>query len=81
MREMFAHQLIPAVAPIVARVCPDPSQAAARAALVSSQVLGAALCRYVLRLEPFVMMPADEVVAWLGPTLQRYLTATGAGVR
>ena len=81
MRDMFAHQLVPVVAPIVARACPDPSQAAARAALVSSQVLGAALCRYVLRLEPFVTMPIDEVIAWLGPTLQRYLTATGPEAR
>jgi AcrR family transcriptional regulator len=78
MRDMFAHQLVP----VVASACPDdPAQAPARAALVSSQVLGAALCRYVLRLEPFVTMPADEVIAWLGPTLQRYLTATGPGTR
>jgi AcrR family transcriptional regulator len=77
MRDMFAHQLVP----VMAVICPDPSQAAARAALVSSQVLGAALCRYVLRLEPFVTMPADEVIAWLGPTLQRYLTATGPETR
>jgi len=81
MREMAARQLIPVVAPIVARACPDPAQAPARAALVSSQILGAALCRYVLRFEPWVTMPADEIIAWLGPTLQRYLTATGPGVR
>jgi AcrR family transcriptional regulator len=77
MRDMFDHQLVP----VVAATCPDPAQAPARAALVSSQVLGAALGRYVLRLEPLVTMPADEVVAWLGPTLQRYLTATDAGMR
>ncbi|MDQ3904225.1 MAG: TetR family transcriptional regulator [Actinomycetota bacterium] len=75
MREMFAHQLVP----VVAVVCPDPAQAPSRAALVSSQVLGAALCRYVLRLEPFRTMPADEVTTWLGPTLQRYLTAPDPG--
>jgi AcrR family transcriptional regulator len=71
MREMFAQQLVP----VVAVACPDPALAPARAALVSSQVLGAALCRYVLRLEPLVTMPAEEVIGWLGPTLQRYLTA------
>jgi AcrR family transcriptional regulator len=81
MREMFAHQLVPVVAPIVAEACPDPAQAPARAALVSSQVLGAALCRYVLRLEPFVTMPAGEVTGWLGPTLQRYLTAPDPAAR
>jgi AcrR family transcriptional regulator len=71
MRGILATQLVP----VVATVCPDPSQAPARAALVSSQVLGAALCRYVLRLSPFAEMPAEEITAWLGPTLQRYLTA------
>lgn len=70
MRGILATQLVP----VVAAVCPDPSQAPTRAALVASQVLGAALCRYVLRLSPFAEMPAEEVVAWLGPTLQRYLT-------
>jgi len=77
MREMFATQLVP----VVAVACPDPAHAPARAALVSSQVLGAALCRYILRLEPLVTMPADDVIAWLGPTLQRYLTATGPAAR
>jgi AcrR family transcriptional regulator len=71
MRGIFATQLVP----VVAAVCPDPSQAPVRTTLVASQVLGAALCRYVLVLSPFAEMPAEEVVAWLGPTLQRYLTA------
>jgi hypothetical protein len=67
---IFAGQL----SPKVAAVCPD--RTAERAALIASQVLGMALCRYILRLPPLVAMPADEVVAWLGPTLQRYLTGT-----
>jgi AcrR family transcriptional regulator len=71
MRGMIAIQLVP----VVAAVCPDPSQAPARAALVASQVLGAALCRYVLVLSPFAEMATEDVTAWLGPTLQRYLTA------
>lgn len=74
IREMFTGQLVPAVA----ACCPDPAQAPGRAALVASQVLGAALCRYVLRIPPFVEMAADEIIAWLGPTLQRYLTSSPA---
>ena len=31
-----------------------------------------ALCRFVLRLPPVVAMTRDELVDWLGPTLQRY---------
>jgi hypothetical protein len=45
--------------------------------LIATQVLGLALCRYVLRLPPVVAMSHDEVVAWLGPTVQRYLEASG----
>jgi hypothetical protein len=31
------------------------------------------LCRFVLRLPPVVEMTTDEVVEWVGPTIQRYL--------
>jgi hypothetical protein len=34
-----------------------------------------ALARYVPRVAPAVSMPRDEVIAWLAPTVQRYLTA------
>lgn len=46
-----------------------------RIGLVASQMVGLVITRYVLRLEPLASMPAEEVAAWLGPTLQRYLTA------
>ncbi|MFF2960682.1 TetR family transcriptional regulator [Streptomyces sp. NPDC057963] len=71
MREVFAQQ----IGPMAAGVCPDPAAAPRRAALVASQILGMALARYVLRIEPAVSMPRDEVIAWLAPTIQRYLTA------
>ena len=48
-----------------------------RFGLVASQMAGLVMTRYVLKLEPMASMPPDEVVAWLGPTLQRYLTAPG----
>jgi AcrR family transcriptional regulator len=68
MREIFGTQLQPLVS---ARV--PSGQAATRAGLIASQVLGMALCRYVLRLPPVVDMTPDEIVEWLGPTIQRYL--------
>lgn len=40
---------------------------------MATQILGLALCRFVLRLPPVVGMDRDEVVEWLGPTIQRYL--------
>ncbi|MEU7008997.1 TetR family transcriptional regulator [Streptomyces sp. NPDC046332] len=71
MQAIFAEQL----GPITRGVCPAPAEAPRRAALVASQILGMALARYVLRLPPAVEMSRDEIVAWLGPTVQRYLTA------
>jgi AcrR family transcriptional regulator len=71
MREIFAEQLVT----IAQGTCPVPAEAPGRAALVASQILGMALARYVLRLAPAAEMPREEVVAWLGPTIQRYLTA------
>jgi AcrR family transcriptional regulator len=36
------------------------------------QVIVMALCRFVLRHPPVVAMSSEELVPWLGPTLQRY---------
>lgn len=45
-----------------------------RITLVASQMLGLIVTRYVLVLEPLASMPADEVVGWMAPTIQRYLS-------
>jgi AcrR family transcriptional regulator len=49
-------------------------QAPGRAALVAAQLLGLALCRYILRFEPLASLPADEVVAAVAPSVDRYLS-------
>ncbi len=71
MQEIFREQVMP----VARQVCPDPEQAPARAALCATQLLGLALTRYVLRIPPVVALHREEIVAWLAPTLQRYLTA------
>lgn len=71
LQTVFRDQLLP----VARQVCPDPEQAPARAALVVSQVIGMALARYVLKFPPAAALAREEVVAWLAPTLQRYLTA------
>jgi AcrR family transcriptional regulator len=68
MQEIFGTQLQPLVGSLV-----PADQAGARAGLIATQILGMALCRFVLRLPPVVEMTPDEVVGWLGPTIQRYL--------
>lgn len=45
----------------------------ARAALVATQMLGIALCRYVLELPPVVALDPDTLAANIGPTIQRYV--------
>lgn len=66
MKDIFAGQLLPAIAKIV------PDDAPRRAGLIATQVLGMALCRFVLKLPPVVGLTRAELVDWLGPTLQRY---------
>jgi AcrR family transcriptional regulator len=69
MGEIFGSQLLPLATELV-----PASEAATRAGLIATQILGVALCRYVLQLPPVVAMTRDEVVEWVGPTIQRYLT-------
>lgn len=66
MTDIFAGQLLPAISKLV------PDDAPRRAGLIATQVLGMALCRFVLRIPPVAAMSRVELVAWLGPTLQRY---------
>jgi AcrR family transcriptional regulator len=75
VHSIFAGQ----VGPAIAALFPDPAEATARAGLLATQVLGLALCRYVLKLPPVAAMTPADIVAWLGPTIQRYLTADGPG--
>ncbi|WP_046734659.1 TetR family transcriptional regulator [Streptomyces humi] len=63
------------VVPVAQRVCPDPEQVQTRAGLCAAQLMGLALTRYVVRLPPVVALGRPEILAWLGPTVQRYLTA------
>jgi AcrR family transcriptional regulator len=69
MRTIFGSQVMPMLAQVTAR-----AELPTRAGLVSSQLLGLALCRYVLKVPPVVAMPPEQVIRWIGPTLQRYIT-------
>lgn len=69
LREVFATQVMPAIARLGTR-----GTAARRAGLVATQLLGLALCRYVLRIAPVTEMKPDEIVKFIGPTIQRYAT-------
>lgn len=72
LQHIFAEQLAPAIASLHPPTAP-PAEIAARAGMAAAQVLGLALCRYVLRLPPVADMAPADIVDWVGPTLQRYL--------
>ena len=53
-----------------------------RATLIGSQFIGMAMMRYVACIQPLASASVDELVAAVGPTVQRYLTGDlgeGAG--
>ncbi len=52
----------------------DGREAATRVALVASQMVGLVMTRYVLRIEPLASAGAQDLVAAVGPNVQRYLT-------
>lgn len=70
LRKIFTGQVMPAVLRVG-----DPEDAPRRAGLMATQVLGMALARYILKLPPVVAMTQDQLVTYIGPTLQRYLTS------
>jgi AcrR family transcriptional regulator len=63
-------------APVAALGDPDADR---RSALIATQLVGLAVSRYILRHEPLATMSVDEIVANIGPTIQRYLTQPLAG--
>ena len=68
------EQIAVPVAQALGRAGAARSEARERATLVGSQVVGLAMARYVLRLEPLASASIDRVVELVAPTLQHYLT-------
>jgi AcrR family transcriptional regulator len=74
--ETVAQQLQAVFGQLVTRPIADlgDKQAAERGTFIAAQLLGVALCRYILHLEPLASLPSDDVVAAVAPSVQRYLT-------
>jgi AcrR family transcriptional regulator len=70
VREFIGTEVIGRIVEVLA--VPD---AALRGTLVGTQLVGMAVLRRVVRVEPLASADHDLVVAWLAPTVQRYLTA------
>jgi AcrR family transcriptional regulator len=52
----------------------DLPDARLRASLMGVHLVGLAMARHVVRVEPLASLPAEEVVGWLAPVLQHCLT-------
>ena len=78
--QLLTDGFIPVVVgPVLAQLVAD--QPEVRIPLVVSQVVGLIVARYLLALPPMALMPADDLVARMGPVIQHYLTGDlGAGV-
>jgi AcrR family transcriptional regulator len=63
--------------PVAERVAAEfgVDDAVLRVQLVASHLMGLAFARYQLRIEPIASTGIDDLVAWIGPTVQQYLTA------
>jgi len=68
VRAIFGGQVVP----MLARVVP-PAELPVRAGLISTQIMGLAVTRYVLKVPPVVALDRAQVVRLLGPTMQRYV--------
>jgi AcrR family transcriptional regulator len=68
----FLQEVI--TAEIGPRIDNPPGSGPIRVQFVASQLVGVAVARYIIGLEPFSSLPADQVAATIAPNLQRYLT-------
>jgi hypothetical protein len=73
LREFLASEVF---GRIVAHLHSEDSSGDAeiRASLAVSQMMGLVVARYVVGVEPLASLPPEDVVAFLAPTLQAYLT-------
>jgi AcrR family transcriptional regulator len=69
LREFVSEALVARVAREL-----DAPDAALRPPLVAAQLVGLALLRYVIKLEPLASADPETLVAAVAPTVQRYLT-------
>lgn len=67
-RQLFAH--------VIGRL--DGPEAELRGELAAAQLIGVAILRYILQVEPIASASTDSLVAWLTPTLDKFLDPTSS---
>lgn len=73
MREFVSREILARVAEAL-----ELDQPQLRASLAASQLVGLAMLRYVVKVEPLASASPRRVAGWIGPTLQRYFTDPAA---
>jgi AcrR family transcriptional regulator len=68
LREFLTAQLLPVIARLTER-----DDARLRASLVAAQLIGIAVLRHVIRVEPLAMATADDIAALAAPAIGQYL--------
>jgi AcrR family transcriptional regulator len=63
----------------VSQLGADERDRQVRSVLISSQIMGLAMMRYVWGIEPIASMDDDEIIAAIAPNLQRYVEGEIAG--
>jgi AcrR family transcriptional regulator len=69
LREFLTREVLGRIAAVAA-----PDRAELRASIAGSQVVGLAMARYIVRVPPLADAHREEIVAVVGPAIQRYLT-------
>ena len=73
MRDFVSREILARVAEAL-----ELDQPQLRASLAASQLIGLAMLRYVVKVEPLASASPRRVAGWIGPTLQRYFTDPAA---
>jgi AcrR family transcriptional regulator len=68
LREFLAAELLPVIASRTGH-----ENAPLRASLVAAQLMGVAMLRHVVRLDPVAKASQDEIVALVAPVIEHYL--------
>ena len=69
LREFFTREIIGRLAEKL-----EVPQRRLRIALVASQLMGLAMARFIIRMEPIASADPETLIASYAPTIQRYLT-------
>ena len=76
MREFISREVLGRLAKAL-----EVDQPQLRASLAASSLIGLAMLRYVVKVEPLASAPSAEVAGWVGPAIQRYFTDAGIASR